>query len=210
VTSLFPMFLKLEARQCLVIGAGKVAEPKIGGLLDTGARVRVVALAASSAVREWARVGKIELELRAFSAEDLDGAFLAIVATNSRSLNERVYHEAQRRGVLCNVVDVPDLCDFFYPAVVRRGDLQIAVSTSGQSPSLAQKIRQQLEKQFGPGYTAWVAELGETRKLILTSDLDKKRKLDLLHSLASREALEAALSETVSKTAELAAKGEEV
>jgi precorrin-2 dehydrogenase / sirohydrochlorin ferrochelatase len=210
VTSLFPMFLKLEGRQCLVIGAGKVAEPKIGGLLDTGARVRVVALAASSAVREWARVGKIELELRAFSAEDLDGAFLAIVATNSRSLNERVYHEAQRRGVLCNVVDVPDLCDFFYPAVVRRGDLQIAVSTSGQSPSLAQKIRQQLEKQFGPGYTAWVAELGETRKLILTSDLDKKRKLDLLHSLASREALEAALSETVSKTAELAAKGEEV
>jgi precorrin-2 dehydrogenase / sirohydrochlorin ferrochelatase len=210
VTSLFPMFLTLEARQCLVIGAGKVAEPKIGGLLDTGARVRVVALAASSAVREWARVGKIELELRSFSAEDLDGAFLAIVATNSRSLNERVYHEAQRRGVLCNVVDVPDLCDFFYPAVVRRGDLQIAVSTSGQSPSLAQKIRQQLEKQFGPGYTAWVAELGETRKLILTSDLDKKRKLDLLHSLASREALEAALSETVSETAELAAKGEKV
>ncbi len=139
--------------------------------------------------------GKIELELRAFSADDLDGAFLAVVATNSRSLNERVYHEAQRRGVLCNVVDVPDLCDFFYPAVVRRGDLQIAVSTAGQSPSLAQKIRQQLEKQFGPGYAAWVAELGETRKLILASDLDKERKLDLLHSLASREALEAALAE---------------
>ena len=111
-----------------------------------------------------------------------------------RSLNERVYHEAQRRGVLCNVVDVPDLCDFFYPAVVRRGDLQIAVSTGGQSPSLAQKIRQQLEKQFGPGYAEWVAELGETRKLILASDLDKERKLELLHSLASREALEAALA----------------
>ena len=92
----------------------------------------------------------------------LDGAFLAVVATNSRSLNERVYREAQRRGVLCNVVDVPDLCDFFYPAVVRRGDLQIAVSTAGQSPSLAQKIRQQLEKQFGPGYAAWVTQLGET------------------------------------------------
>ncbi len=104
------------------------------------------------------------LKLRAFSADDLDGAFLAVVATNSRTLNERVYHEAQRRGVLCNVVDVPDLCDFFYPAVVRRGDLQIAVSTAGQSPSLAQKIRQQLEKQFGPGYAAWVAELGETRQ----------------------------------------------
>jgi precorrin-2 dehydrogenase/sirohydrochlorin ferrochelatase len=206
VTSLFPMFLKLEGRQCLVVGAGKVGESKIGGLLETGARIRVVASAASPAVRDWACAGKIELELRHFSAEDLDGAFLAVVATNSRGLNERVYHEAQRRGVLCNVVDVPDLCDFFYPAVVRRGDLQIAVSTAGQSPSLAQTIRQQLEKQFGPGYADWVAELGETRKLVLASDLDKERKLDLLHSLASREALEAALSET----AEMAARGEEV
>jgi precorrin-2 dehydrogenase/sirohydrochlorin ferrochelatase len=198
------MFLKLEGRHCLVVGAGKIGEPKIGGLLETGARIRVVALDASSTVRKWARAGKIELELRAFSIEDLDGAFLAVVATNSRSLNERVYHEAQRCGVLCNVVDVPDLCDFFYPAVVRRGDLQIAVSTSGQSPSLAQRIRQQLEKQFGPGYAAWVAELGETRKLILASDLDKEHKLDLLHSLASREALEAALA----ATPQLAAKGE--
>ncbi len=203
MTNLFPMFLKLEGRQCLVVGAGKVGEPKIAGLLDTGARIRVVALDASPAVREWARAGRIELDLRAFSPEDLDGAFLAVVAS-SRSLNELIYHEAQRRGVLCNIVDVPDLCDFFYPAVVRRGDLQIAVSTAGQSPSLAQQIRQQLEKQFGPGYAEWVAELGETRKLILASDLDKERKLDLLHSLASREAFEAALAEA----SELVADGE--
>jgi precorrin-2 dehydrogenase/sirohydrochlorin ferrochelatase len=198
------MFLKLEAKQCLVVGAGTVGEPKIGGLLETGARIRVVSLDAGPVVREWARAGRIELELRSFSAEDLDGAFLAVVATNSRTLNERVYREAQRRGVLCNVVDVPDLCDFFYPAVVRRGDLQIAVSTAGQSPSLAQKLRQQLEKQFGPGYAAWVSELGETRKLILSSDLDKERKLELLHSLASREAFEAALAEMP----ELVTKGE--
>ena len=204
MTDLFPMFLKLEGRQCLVVGAGKVGEPKIGGLLESGAHVRVVALDASPIVRQWARSGKIDLELRPFVADDLDGAFLAVVATNSRTLNERVYHEAQRRRVLCNVVDVPDLCDFFYPAVVRRGDLQIAVSTAGQSPSLAQKIRQQLEKQFGPGYAPWVTELGETRKLILASDLDKDRKLDLLHSLASREAFEAAVAEMP----ELAAKGE--
>jgi precorrin-2 dehydrogenase/sirohydrochlorin ferrochelatase len=200
------MFLKLEGRECLVVGAGQVGEPKIGGLLETGARIRVVALQASPVVREWAREGKIELKLRAFSADDLTGAFLAIVATNSRTLNERIYREAQRLGVSCNVVDVPDLCDFYYPSVVRRGDLQIAVSTAGQSPSLAQKIRLQLEKQFGPAYATWVAELGETRKLILASDLDKERKLDLLHSLASREALEAALAELPEP--ELAAKGE--
>ncbi len=209
MTDLFPMFVKLEGRQVLVVGAGNVGEAKIGGLLDTGARIRVVALDASPAVREWARAGEIELALRAFTEDDLHGAFLAIVATASRSLNERVYFEARRRGVLCNVVDVPDLCDFFYPAVVRRGDLQIAISTSGQSPSLAQKIRQQLEKQFGPGYAAWVAELGETRKLILASDLDKERKLELLHSLASREAVEAALAEaSAAEQPALIAKGE--
>jgi precorrin-2 dehydrogenase/sirohydrochlorin ferrochelatase len=189
------MFLKLDGRNVLLVGAGRVGEPKIGALLETGARIRVVSLDATPTVREWARAGKIELELRHFEPADLNGVFLVVVATNSRRLNETIYQEAQQRGILCNVVDVPDLCDFYYPSVVRRGDLQIAVSTAGQSPSLAQKIRQQLEKQFGPAYGAWVTELGETRKLILASDLDKERKLDLLHSLASREAVEAALAE---------------
>lgn len=204
MTSLFPMFLRLEGKHCLVVGAGSVGEPKIAGLLETGAHVRVVSLDASPAVREWSRLGQIKLELRPFQPDDLKGVFLAVVATSSRSLNERLYDEARKRDILCNVVDVPDLCDFFYPSIMRRGDLQIAVSTSGKSPSLAQKIRQQLEKQFGPGYASWVTELGETRKLILSSDLDKQRKLDLLHSLASREAVEAALAELP----ELVAKGE--
>jgi len=196
------MFIKLAAKPCLVVGAGKVGEPKIGALIDTGASVQVVAIAASGQVREWADAGKIELELRPFTASDLDGKFLAVAATASESLNRLIYREAQRRGVLCNVVDVPEYCDFFYPAVVRRGDLQIAVSTAGQSPSLAQKIRQQLERQFGEGYAAWVDQLGETRRLILASDLDRETKWELLHSLASREAFEAALA----KIPELSAK----
>ena len=190
------MFLKLAGQQVLVIGAGKVGEGKIAGILDTGARIRVVAREATDAVQSWARAGQLELELRSFSARDLDGAFIAVVATASRDLNEFVYREAQLRGVLCNVVDVPEFCDFFYPAVVRRGDLQIAISTSGQSPSLAQKLRQQLEQHFGPGYASWVAELGATRRLVQASDLAPERKSELLHSLASREALEAALAET--------------
>ena len=194
------MFVKLEGRRCLVVGAGNVGEPKIGALIDTGARIRAIALEASEAVHEWANAGKITLEIRAFSAEDLDGIFLAVVATASSAVNGSIYREAQTRGVLCNVVDVPELCDFYYPAVVRRGDLQIAISTSGQSPSLAQKLRKQLELQFGPGYARWVAELGETRKLVLASHLDPKRKTDLLHSLASREALKAALAEEAAKS----------
>jgi precorrin-2 dehydrogenase/sirohydrochlorin ferrochelatase len=203
VTDLFPMFMKLTGKQCLVVGAGKVGEPKIAGLIDTGASIHVVAIAATEQVREWAQTGKVKLELRSFSKNDLDGKFLAVAATASPTLNQLVYREAQQRGVLCNVVDVPDLCDFYYPAVVRRGDLQIAISTAGQSPSLAQKIRQQLERQFGEGYGAWVKQLGETRSLILASELDKETKLELLHSLASREAFEAALA----KLPELAAQG---
>jgi precorrin-2 dehydrogenase/sirohydrochlorin ferrochelatase len=201
MSSLFPMFLKLEGKRCLVVGAGKVGESKIGGLLDTGARIRVLALQASETVRGWAQAGKISLELRAFDARDLDGTFLAVVATASRDLNGSIYREAQRRGVLCNVVDVPEYCDFYYPAVVRRGDLQIAISTNGQSPSLSQKLRQQLERQFGPGYAQWVAKLGETRKLVLASDLDPERKSELLHSLASREAVKAALAESAKESA---------
>jgi precorrin-2 dehydrogenase/sirohydrochlorin ferrochelatase len=187
------MFMKLENKRCLVVGAGRVGEPKIASLLDTRARIHVVALAASDMVRKWAREGKITLELRAFAAADLEGTFLAVVATASRELNASIYNEAQRRGVLCNVVDDPAYCDFYYPAVVRRGDLQIAISTNGKSPSLSQKLRQQLERQFGPGYAQWVAQLGETRKLVLASDLPSQKKRELLLSLASREAVQAAL-----------------
>jgi precorrin-2 dehydrogenase / sirohydrochlorin ferrochelatase len=196
MSSLFPMFLKLEGKPCLVVGAGNIGEPKIRGLIDTGARIRVIALQARETVHAWAQAGKITLELRAFTAADLSGTFLAVVATASPALNGSIYREAQRRGVLCNVVDEPEYCDFYYPAVVRRGDLQIAISTNGQSPSLSQKLRQQLERQFGPGYARWVAELGETRKLVLDSDLDPERKSELLHSLASREAVKAALAES--------------
>jgi precorrin-2 dehydrogenase/sirohydrochlorin ferrochelatase len=188
------MFVKLDGRHALVVGAGQVGEPKIRGLLPTKAKIRVVAREASAAVREWARKGEIVLEERGFVPSDLDDVFLVVVATASRDLNEVIFREAQARGVLCNVVDVPEQCDFYYPAVVQRGDLQIAVSTAGQSPSLAQKLRQQLERQFGPGYAHWVAELGETRRRVLASNLDPERKRQLLQSLASAEAFETMIS----------------
>ena len=190
---LFPMFVKLEGRRVLVVGAGKVGESKIASLLDTGAQIKVIALKASETVWGWATDGRIELESRAFAASDLRGMFLAVAATSSPIVNELIFSEAQRLDVLCNVVDVPEQCDFFYPAVVNRGDLQIAVSTAGQSPSLAQRIRQQLEKQYGPGYAEWAAELGATRREVLKSYLSPQQKRELLQSLASREAFEAAL-----------------
>jgi siroheme synthase-like protein len=188
------MFVKLDGRQVLVVGAGRVGEPKIRGLLPTGATIRVVAHEASEAVQSWANSGEITLEERSFVPADLDNVFLVVVATSARDLNELIFREAQSRRILCNVVDVPEQCDFYYPAVAQRGDLQIAISTSGQSPSLAQRIRRQLERQFGPGYANWVAELGETRRKILASNLDPKRKRFLLQSLASTEAFEAAIA----------------
>ena len=188
------MFVKLEGKRCLVVGAGRIAEGKIQGLRDTDAEIHVVALQASPAVEEWARAGLLKLELRPFSASDFDGAVMAIVATSSRECNREAYAEAKRRGVLCNVVDVPELCDFYYPAVVQRGDLQIAVSTNGQSPTLAQRLREQLEQQFPAAYAEWVAELGETRRQILASDLNAKEKRDLIQSLAGPEALQALLA----------------
>ena len=192
--SLFPMFVKLDGREVLVVGAGRVGEPKMRGLLSTGAKIRVVARQASEAVREWARNDEIILEERDFIPTDLDNVFLVVVATSSPDLHEQIYREAQSRRILCNVVDVPERCDFYYPAVVQRGHLQIAISTSGQSPSLAQRIRQQLERQFGPGYTHWVAALGETRREVLASSLNPERKRDLLQSLASAEAFEARIA----------------
>jgi precorrin-2 dehydrogenase/sirohydrochlorin ferrochelatase len=184
---LFPLFLKLDRRPCLVVGAGPVGEGKIEGLLLAGAKVRVIAPKATRAIVEWARVGAIEWEARGFLPTDLDGAFLVIAAAASPDLHERIFHEAQLRGVLCNVVDEPERCDFYYPAVVRRGHLQIAISTGGQNPALAQSLRQKLEQQFGPEWEAWVEQLGEARRKVRATVSDADERRQILHRLASGE-----------------------
>jgi precorrin-2 dehydrogenase len=190
--TLFPMFMKLEGRSCLVVGAGTVGEPKIRSLIVSGASVRVIALHATAAVAEWAQTGRITWEARAFEAADLDDPFLVIAATNSRDVNATIFHEARQRNILCNVVDDPEYCDFYYPAVVRRGDLQLAISTNGHSPALAQRIRRELEIQFGPEYGTWLEELGRIRQQLFASKIDPEERRHLLHDLASREAFERA------------------
>lgn len=186
--SLFPLFLKLEGRRCLVVGSGSVAQSKILSLLDSGAKVRVVAPQANAAVKEWARAGVIVWETRRFEATDLDGTFLVIAATSSSTVNGTVFREAQQRNILCNAVDDPKHCDFYYGAVVRRGQLQVAISTEGQSPALAQRIRSELEAQFGPEYAGWVEELGLIRERLFASGIDPESRRRLLHELASRDA----------------------
>jgi precorrin-2 dehydrogenase/sirohydrochlorin ferrochelatase len=190
--TLFPMFMKLEGRSCLVVGAGAVGEPKISSLITAGASVRVVALQATAAVAEWAQCGAITWEARAFNSSDLDSIFLVIAATNSSDMNAAIFHQARQRNILCNAVDDPEHCDFYYPAVVRRGDLQLAVSTNGQSPALAQRIRRELEMQFGPEYGAWLEELGRARQQLFASKIDPEQRRRLLHELASGEAFKKA------------------
>jgi precorrin-2 dehydrogenase / sirohydrochlorin ferrochelatase len=180
------MFLKLAQRRCLVVGATRLAEPKIESLLAAGAEVLVVAPRATARVEQWALEGKIAWEARTFEARDLSGVFLVVAATVSRPTNQVVFDEARARGVLCNAVDDREHCDFYYPAVVRRGRLQIAVSTGGASPALAQRLRRQLEKQFGPEYEAWVDWLAESRNTLFAKALSPRRRRDMLHKSASQ------------------------
>lgn len=193
--SLFPVFIKLAGRSCLVVGAGKLGEAKIRSLLETGARLRVVAPGATAAVVEWAAERKITWEAREFSTADLDGTFLVIAATASAEVNDLVFREARRRGVLSNVVDDPARCDFYYPAVLRRGDLQIAISTGGQSPALAHRLRRELEDQFGPEYGDWVEHLGEERRRLLGEEMETEQRRRLLHQQAGQEAYRAFIRE---------------
>jgi precorrin-2 dehydrogenase/sirohydrochlorin ferrochelatase len=186
-TKLFPFFLKLGNRRCLVVGAGSIAESKIAGLLEAGAKVRVVAPEATPKVGAWARSRKIVWQRREFQAKDLEGMFLVVAATASTRLHEQIFRQAQKLGVLCNIVDVPQLCDFYYPAVVRRGALQIAISTTGQSPALAQRLRKDLERQFGPEYGQWLTHIGKIRQKIQAGSLGAEERKQLLHELVSKE-----------------------
>ncbi len=185
--ALFPAFLKLAKRACLVVGAGRVAEDKIESLLLAGADVRVVAPKATARIRALVRAKRIALDARPFRPSDLNHAFLVIAATSSPALHARIFAEARRRGILCNVVDDPEHCDFYYGAVVRRGPLQIAISTEGHSPALAQRLKKEIARQFGPQYESWLDEIGSRRKqLFAEKKISPARRKALLHELASK------------------------
>ncbi|MFZ0036868.1 MAG: bifunctional precorrin-2 dehydrogenase/sirohydrochlorin ferrochelatase [Candidatus Acidiferrales bacterium] len=188
--SLFPMFVKLRDRLCVVVGGGGVAEAKIPGLLEAGAKVRVIAPEATDAISEWAKEGRLDWAPRKFEPGDLSGAFVVIAATSALGVNQDVFHEADAQGILCNAVDDPERCHFYYPAIVRRGQLQIAISTGGFSPALAQRLRRELEAKFGPEYETWLEWLGTIRGVLRASvdHPDDTRKI--LHLLASNEMFE--------------------
>lgn len=185
--SLFPIFLKLTGRPCTVIGAGNLAESKIESLLAAAARVIVIAPRANARIASLADSGEITLHMREYARGDLSSQFLAVAATDNPAVNRAVFAEAEASGVLINAVDDPPFCDFYFPSVVRRGDLQIAISTSGASPALAQRLRKEINELLPLDTGDWLTELGNLRREVLQLEPLNTARNELLHQLASRE-----------------------
>jgi uroporphyrin-III C-methyltransferase/precorrin-2 dehydrogenase/sirohydrochlorin ferrochelatase len=185
--SLLPVFLKLEGRPGLLVGAGAVALEKIGSLLKTGVRLRVVAPLARPEIRQLASEGRLEWMQRCFESSDLDGNFLVITATDSKEVNAAVYRGAVERGILCNSVDDPPHCDFYFGSVVSRGALQVAISTAGESPAVAQRLRREIDEQLPQDLGPWLEDVGRLRREILRTHPRGETRKALLHQLANRQ-----------------------
>lgn len=190
--SLYPIFLKLEKRPILMVGAGFVALEKIESLMPTGARLTVIAPQARQEVIEFAREGKITWIEREFLPADVEGAFLVVTATNFPAINHWVYELCVARGILCNAVDDPPFCDFYFSSIVRRDDLQIAISTAGQSPAVAQRLRREIDAQLPEDIGPWLSDLGQLRREVLSLYPPGEGRKHLLHQLAQRSVCESA------------------
>ena len=186
--TLFPAFLKLQNRSVLVVGGGEIAASKIPSLLHAGASVTVVAPQLTARLTQQAHNKGLTWLPKLFSPDDLDEKFLVIAATSLPEVNAAVFAEADRRQILCNAVDDLDHCHFYYGSIVQRGDLQIAISTNGKSPALAQRLRKDLEQQFGSEYAVWLEHLGATRDHLRAHSLNSESTKRKLHALASSEA----------------------
>lgn len=188
---LLPIFVKLEGSSCLVVGAGTVALQKVRSLLECGAHVTAVAPDARDEICELEQRGSIAWRRRGYLVEDIAGHRLVIAATNDPKVNHTVYSDAAAAGVLANAVDDPPFCDFYFGSVVRRGSLQIGISTAGESPALAQRLRQQLDQLIDKGTGPWLERLGALRREVLAAHPAGEERNSLLRTLAAREVCDA-------------------
>ncbi len=155
--------LRLKGRRCVVVGGGDIGLEKVEGLLACDADVTLVAPEAHPALRELAQEGSIRWEQREYTAGDLDGCLIAIAATDITDVNIKVFEDAERRAMLVNVVDVPPLCNFILPAIVRTGPLAVAISTAGASPALAKRMKREISELFGEPYADLAVLLNDAR-----------------------------------------------
>lgn len=188
--SMLPIFLKLTDRRCLLVGAGNVALDKIGSLLKTGVNLTVVAPEARVEIQQLAAEGALTWRKRHFELSDLAGNFLVVTATDSPRINGTVYEGCVERNIICNSVDDIPNCDFYFGSVVSRGHLQIAISTAGESPALAQKLRHEIDEQLPQDLGPWLENLGQLRREALEIHPRGEARKALLHQLAQRQVCE--------------------
>ena len=186
----YPIYLDLRGRRCVVIGGGPVAEHKVKGLLEAEAQVVVIAPELTPGLQALAREGRIVHVARPYRPGDLAGAFLAISATDDREVNRRAWEEATCRDIPINVVDDPAHCHFIAPAIVRRGDLTIAISTGGKAPALAVRLRQQLERTLGPEYARFLELAGAMRAPLAAQCPDFQERRRRWYRLVDSEVLD--------------------
>jgi siroheme synthase-like protein len=186
----YPLFLDLRGKSCLVVGGGPIARRRVQGLLEAGSRVKVVAREASAELVEWARAGGIELEEREYDHKDLAGVFLVVAATDDPVLQAAIAREAKERGLLVNSVDDAANSNFIAPAVVRRGEFAIAVSTGGRSPALAARMRERIEGMFGPEYEEFVDLLGRLRSAVAARFPDPEARKAVWYRLVDSDCLD--------------------
>ncbi|MDX9745141.1 MAG: bifunctional precorrin-2 dehydrogenase/sirohydrochlorin ferrochelatase [Syntrophales bacterium] len=182
----YPVFLDISDRQCAVVGGGEVAFRKVRRLLQCGARVKVISAKLSPEMEALKNRNEIVHINGRYKADHIADAFIVIGATNSRTVNNRIFRDARAGKVLVNIVDEPERCDFILPSVVERGDLAMAISTGGKSPALARHLRQELEEVYGEEYEIYLDILGQTRAIVLArrqpSDENRKIFEALIHS----------------------------
>jgi len=179
----YPVYLNVQHQSCLVVGAGAVGTRKIHTLLSFDANITAVSLKATDSIHQLALEKRIILKLRSYRTSDLENMLLVFGTTDNESLNRKIYSDAKNLGKLCNIADQPDLCTFILPSVVQRGDLILAISTSGKSPAYAKRIKQQLEKQFGPEYGEFLKLMGSIRKKMLMKHHDPDAHRSLFEQL---------------------------
>lgn len=186
----YPVNLDIQKKNCLVVGGGPVGTRKVKTLLDCGAKVTLVSPFATEKLEKMAEDQKIIWHKRSYAASDLDGKFLVIGATDDEELNMQISRDAGKLDKLCNIADRPEVCNFILPAIVQKDDLIIAISTSGQSPAFAKKLRKELDKQFGDEYAAFLKIMGAVRKKLLSETHEHEAHKPIFEKLIHSNLLE--------------------
>lgn len=181
----YPVNLDIQNRECLVVGGGRVGVRKVETLLKCGATVTVVSPDVVDRIQDLSQTGAINLKMRAYRTDDLDGKFLVISATDNEPLNRKVHEDAEKKNLLCNIADRPEICNFILPAIINRGDLVMTISTSGKSPAFAKKLRKDLEIEFGREYAEFLELMGAIRKKLLAEAHEPEAHKPIFENLIS-------------------------